>query len=155
VIKEDTVQRNALQVSGTEGALQGTGAGLSFLVAAGHTAPVTQSGNVFDSNTITALPPAGGDYGGAGEWLEYASLLSVGDRFSRNLVAGTTSPSGARWSWARGLGSTTRSRAVLRARRKHPREQRGSGNAIAPGNLGGGGVGVDCTICACSPRPSR
>jgi hypothetical protein len=121
---------------------------LSFLGAPGHTAPVTQSGNVFDSNTISASAPAGGDYGGAGEWLQYASLLSVGDLFSRNLVVGTTSPSGAHWSWGGGLGIDTPSCGPSELTDSTLENDVFTGNAIGPGNggdPGGGGIWVGCS----------
>ena len=148
VIEGSTFQGNSLHVSHTEEPLQGTGAGLSFAGAPGHTAPVTQAANTFDSNTITALAPAGGDYGGAGEWLEYASLTSIGDRFSGNLLAGTSSPSGSHWSWGAGLGIDTPSCAPGELTASTLEDDVLSGNAIGPGNsgdLGGGGIWVGCS----------
>ena len=113
--------------------------------------PVSQNGNVFDSNSIVAAAPTVANYGGGGEWLEYASLLSVGDRFSRNYDP-------------RHEQSLTLIRVELGRRPRHPHPGSNmqqatlpeskledavvTGNAIGPGttvDLGGGGVYVGCS----------
>jgi hypothetical protein len=150
VLEGNTFEGNTLEASDAAEETQVTGAGLQFVGGKTQPAPVSQSANVFDSNRIVATP-AFGNYGGGGEWLEDASLMSVGDRFSRNTIAGTSSPLNSRWSWGAGLGvfnlpcsgedltESTLEDAVV------------TGNAIDAGagadlvDLGGGGVWVGCS----------
>ncbi len=125
-----------------EGLTAGGGvAVLSFAGKPSSTSPLQQAANVFDSNTVSG--PTNADDGGGGEWLAGMSLASVGDRFSRNSIAGTT---GSAWSWGGALGilgtqcnemltESTLEDAVVAA------------NAIGAGtpeDLGGGGVYVGC-----------
>jgi hypothetical protein len=150
VVEGNTFEGNTLEAAGTAKDLEVTGGGLQFVGAQKQPTPVSQSGNVFDSNRIVATPPALGNYGGGGEWLEDASLLSVGDSFSLNTIAGTSTELESAWSWGAGLGvdnfdlpcsgqplaeSTLEDAIVTR-------------NAIGPGYnvaLGGGGIYVACT----------
>ncbi|MGH2832445.1 MAG: hypothetical protein ACRDK2_06680 [Solirubrobacteraceae bacterium] len=121
-----------------------TGGGLTLLsltTEPGRTVPVQQRSNVFDSNIVSG--PAGRNDGGGGEWLAGMSLTSVGDRFSRNSITGTT---GSAWSWGGGLGilgtecnenptENTLEDAVVAA------------NSIGVGtaaDLGGGGIYLGC-----------
>ena len=107
VFEGNTFEGNTLEAENTNAAeeLEVTGGGLRFEGGKTQPASVSQSGNVFDSNHIVAPASASlGDYGGGGEWLEDASLLSVGDRFSRNDLAGTRVPEGpgsSAWSLGR------------------------------------------------------
>jgi len=96
-IEDDVFEGNLLRASNAE---QAAGGGL-FLGAEGVApAAVAQSGNVFTGNRVEdLLAPhsyTGGRFGGGGEWLEGASLLSVRDRFSQNTVEGSVGlhPSG-------------------------------------------------------------
>lgn len=148
VLEGNTFEGNTLEASDTAKTVEVTGGGLQFVGARKQPTPVSQSGNMFDSNVIVAKEPAEGNYGGGGEWLQDASLSSVGDRFSRNTIAGTSSNEESAWSWGAGLGidnfdldcsaalpETTLEDAVV------------TGNAIGPGYteaLGGGGIYVGC-----------
>jgi hypothetical protein len=150
VLEGNSFEGNVLEGTGTVDGAQVTGAGLRFVGDEAQPSPVSQSGNVFDSNSILAPAPDLGNYGGGGEWLTYASLLSVGDRFSRNDIAGTTSTSGSvfSWSWGAGLGiySENCNRAALPESTLE--DAIVAGNAIEAGtteDLGGGGVWVGCS----------
>lgn len=150
VLEGNSFEGNVLEGTGTVDGAQVTGAGLRFVGSETQPSPVSQSGNVFDSNSILAPPPDLGNYGGGGEWLTYASLLSVGDRFSRNDIAGTTSTSGSvfSWSWGAGLGiySENCNRAALPESTLE--DAIVTGNTIEAGtmeDLGGGGVWVGCS----------
>jgi hypothetical protein len=150
VLEDNSFEGNVLEGSGTADGAQVTGAGLRFVGDEAQPSPVSQSGNVFDSNSILAPAPDLGNYGGGGEWLEYASLLSIGDRFSRNDIAGTSSTSGSvfSWSWGAGLGihAENCNRAALPESTLEDAVV--EGNAIGPGtklDLGGGGVWVGCS----------
>jgi hypothetical protein len=122
------------------------GTGLYFLGGETQPAPVNQHGNVFDSNSIVAAAPAEGNYGGGGEWLEDASVVSVGDRLSRNTIAGTVGNAPNTWSWGAGLGVENCDRPQLIESTLEDAVV--TGNAIdsgTPGDLGGGGVWVGCS----------
>jgi hypothetical protein len=84
------------------GAAPGEAEGGAFMFEGGATVatPITQRGNVFDRNAILS-PPIAARLGGGGEWLEGASLTSIGDRFTGNSITEST-PGG--WSWGGGLG---------------------------------------------------
>jgi hypothetical protein len=142
-LQGNAFEGNTLEVSGsaemyTGGALtvQGNGAGEAAI-------PLAQTGNVFDSNRLLATGgPA--NYGGGGEWLDGMSLTSVGDRFSRNSIPGTT---GAHWSWGGGLGILNNSC------NEHTPTQSTLENAVVAGNsigsglaedLGGAGIYIGC-----------
>jgi len=154
-LEGNTFEDNTLEAAGTAEEAQVTGAGLQFV--GGKTQPgsvtVSQSGNVFDSNIIVAAPEALGNYAGGGEWLEYVSLLSVGDRFSRNVIPGTSVPTSSpayAWSWAGGLGIRTPEEKCDKAAMPESTLEDAviAGNAIGPGtnlDLGGGGVYVGCS----------
>ncbi|MGA7704344.1 MAG: hypothetical protein WB998_05550 [Solirubrobacteraceae bacterium] len=149
-IEEDDFDDNTLEASGTSAGALVTGAGLQFVGNSGEPATVTQRGNVFDSNDLVAPAPDLGNYGGGGEWLENASLSSVGDRFSRNAIAGTSNISYEAWSWGAGLGISNLSFACSQS--QFPvstlEDAVATSNAIGPGttaDLGGGGIWVGCT----------
>ncbi len=145
LVEGNIFEGNVIHSSGASGEDQVTGAGLQVTSSEAQIPLVSQRANVFDSNSIIASHPALGDYGGGGEWLQYARLQSVDDRFSRNLAAGTDSP--LNWSWAGGLGidalpcgvplvESLLDNAVV------------SGNVLTSGNresLGGGGIWVGCS----------
>ncbi|MGA2471450.1 MAG: hypothetical protein ABSG64_12275 [Solirubrobacteraceae bacterium] len=77
----------------------GVGGGLSLYGADEDPVPVTQRGNVFDSDVVNASGTLK-DYGGAGEWDDGVDVHSTGDRFTHNTLPGTT---GSNWSWGAGL----------------------------------------------------
>jgi hypothetical protein len=145
LVEGNTFEDNVIHTSGAWGEDQVTGAGLQVTSSEAQIPLVTQRANVFDSNSIIASQPALGDYGGGGEWLQYARLQSVDDRFSRNVAAGTDSP--MNWSWAAGLGidalpcripllESVLDNAVV------------SGNVLTAGfreSIGGGGIWVGCS----------
>lgn len=150
VLEGDAFEGNVLEANGTPQGTRVTGAGLLFVGGAASPVTVSQSGNVFDSNTIVAPSPDVGDYAGGGEWLEGASLLSVDDRFSRNTIAGTSSNSYESWSWGAGLAISNLSFACSQPAFPESALEDAvvEGNAIGPGmeaDLGGGGVWVGCT----------
>jgi hypothetical protein len=150
VLEDNTFDANTIESDGTEEEVQVAGAGLQFVGSKTLPTPVNQSGNVFDTNSIVATPPAFGNYGGGGEWLEYASVTSVGDRFSHNTIAGTHSPSDARWSWGAGLGIITPASICNESRLPESTLEDAviTGNTIEPGttsDLGGGGIYVGCS----------
>jgi hypothetical protein len=107
-------------------------------------AALEQRGNVFAGNRVEG--PAGGSYGGGGEWLEGVDLASVGDRFSANTISGTE---GKAWSWGAGLGilscnASTPTQSTLE-------DDVLEGNSIAGGeaeDAGGAAIYVGCTSTA-------
>jgi hypothetical protein len=141
-LQDDVFESNTLEVSGTEmytgGALtvQGNGASEAAI-------PLVQTGNVFDSNRLLATGgPA--NYGGGGEWLDGMSLTSVGDRFSRNSIPGTT---GAHWSWGGGLGILNNECNVHTPTQSTLENAVVAGNSIGAGlaeDLGGAGIYIGC-----------
>ncbi len=149
VLEGNIFEGNTLEAAGTAGEVEVTGGGLQFVGAKKQPTPVSQSGNVFDSNGIVAKESAEGNYGGGGEWLQDASLSSVGDRFSRNMIAGTSSHEESAWSWGAGLGIDNFDLDCSAALPESTLEDVVvTGNAIGPGYteaLGGGGIYVGCT----------
>lgn len=150
VLEGNTVEDNTLEAAGTAEGATVTGAGLQFVGGPTWSAPVSQSANLFDSNTIVAPIPDLGNYGGGGEWLEDANLQSTGDRYSRNTIAGTSSSSYERWSWGAGLGISNLSFACSKPTFPESTLEDAvfTGNTIGPGmeaDLGGGGAWVGCT----------
>jgi hypothetical protein len=156
VLEDNTFEGNTLEAENTNAAeeLEVTGGGLRFVGGKPQPASVSQSGNVFDSNRIVTPASASlGDYGGSGEWLEDASLLSVGDRFSRNDLAGTEVQGlhSSAWSWGAGLGLDNRNLACTGAELTESTLE----DAVVVGNamigsgtkidLGGGGIWVSCS----------
>ncbi len=106
VLEGNSFEGNVLEAAGTPVKGVVSGGGLQFVGSKTQPVPVSQRGNVFDSDKLVASAPAEADYGGGGEWLEYASLRSVDDRFSRDSVPGTAPGAGSHanaWSWG-GLG---------------------------------------------------
>jgi hypothetical protein len=148
VLEGNIFEGNTLEASGTAKTVEVTGGGLQFVGAKKQPTPVSQSGNVFDSNGIVATSPAEGNYGGGGEWLQDASLSSVGDRFSRNTIAGTNSEVEPTWSWGAGIGIDNFDLDCSAALPESTLEDAVvTGNAIGPGYteaLGGGGIYVGC-----------
>jgi hypothetical protein len=150
VVEGNTFEGNTLEASGTAKTVEVTGGGLQFVGGKTLPAPVSQRSNVFDSNSILATVPAEGNYGGGGEWLQDASLSSIGDRFSRNTIAGTSNPSESAWSWGAGLGIDNFALACSEAALPESTLEDAvvTGNSIGPGYtvaLGGGGVWVGCS----------
>jgi hypothetical protein len=156
VLEGNTFEGNVLEAADTPEEADVTGGGLQFMGSKTQPTPVSQSGNVFDSNRIVAASsPALGNYGGGGEWLEHASLLSVGDRFSRNDIPDTRVPEGpgsSAWSWGAGLGIRIPTPECTKTALPESTLENAVvvGNAIGPGpgttiDLGGGGVFVGCS----------
>jgi len=150
VVEGNTFEGNTLEAAGTAKTVEVTGGGLRFVGGNTQPTPVSQSGNVFDSNDIVARALAEGNYGGGGEWLQDASVSSVGDRFSRNTIAGTTnSEVEPAWSWGAGLGIDNFDLPCSGVLAESTLEDAvATGNSIGPGYpdaLGGGGVYVGCT----------
>jgi hypothetical protein len=141
-LQDDVFESNTLEVSGsgmyTGGAItvQGNGASEAAI-------PLVQTGNVFDSNRLLATGgPA--NYGGGGEWLDGMSLTSVGDRFSRNSIPGTT---GTHWSWGGGLGILNNECNVNTPTQSTLEDAVVAGNSIGSGlaeDLGGAGIYIGC-----------
>jgi hypothetical protein len=155
VLEDNVFEGNLLEAAGTPTEVVVSGAGLQF-VGPSRTRPepvVSQRGNVFDSDNIVAAAPAEADYGGGGEWLEYASLRSIDDRFSRDSVPGTAPTSQAYvWSWGGGLGIWTPEEECDATAYPHPESTLEDaiveGDSIGPGtpeDIGGGGVYVGCS----------
>ncbi len=150
VLEGNTFEANTLEAAGTAEGTKVTGAGLWFVGGTALAVPVSQSANVFDSNRILAAAPSLSNYGGGGEWLEGASLQAIGDRFSRNTIAGTSSSSFEQWSWGAGLGVNDLAFVCSQAQFPESTLENAvvEGNAIGPGteaDLGGGGIWVGCT----------
>lgn len=149
VIEGNVFEGNTLQANESEQVL---GGGLTFTgPGKAHPAPVSQAGNVFDSNSILAASGAG-NYGGGGEWLEGASLTSVGDRFSRNSISGTSGP---RWSWGGGLGILNTTCNSATPTESTLEDAVVAGNSIGagtPADLGGAGVYVGCGPSLTNPN---
>jgi hypothetical protein len=157
VLEKNVFEDDVLEAAGTHAEVVVSGAGLQF-VGPSHTRPepvVSQRGNVFDSDNVIASAPAEADYGGGGEWLEYASLRSVDDRFSRDSVPGTALPVSSpeyAWSWGGGLGIWTPEQECQAPTYPHPESTLEDaiveGDSIGPGtprDIGGGGVYVGCS----------
>lgn len=150
VLEGDRFEGNTLEVTAS---IEAEGGALD--VAASATAPplqLRQVGNVFDSNRL--LAPSGIDSrGGGGEWLQGVSLTSIGDRFSRNSLAGTSGTH--HWSWGGGLGIINTG-----CTEEHPTESTleddvVAGNSIGSGeaaDLGGAGIYVGCSPVATVPN---
>jgi hypothetical protein len=145
-LEGNVFEGNTLRAVGSE---QVVGAGLTFGASASTPPPVTQIGNVFSGNRIEDVSGPPGRYGGAGEWVEGASLASIGDRFSGNTLPGSE---GSNWSYGAGLGivacnSTTASENRLE-------NAVVEGNAIAGGSAasaGGAGIYSGCGLYLTTP----
>jgi hypothetical protein len=138
VLEGNVFEGNQLKANGP----QGVGGGLLFASESTPApASLNQSGNVFASNSVVDVAGTG-NYGGAGEWLEGISVTSVGDRFSANVLPGTT---GAHWSWGAGMGllacSNTEPTQSMLADAVIAGNSIGAGEAV---DLGGAGVYVGC-----------
>ena len=139
VIEGNTFEGNLLRASEP---FTSTGGALAVLAETEPPAPLEQRGNVFAGNRVEG--PAGGNYGGGGEWLEGVGLTSVGDRFSANTISGTTGSKA--WSWGAGLG-------ILSCNASTPTQSTledgvVEGNSIEGGeakDAGGAAIYVGCT----------
>jgi hypothetical protein len=151
ILEDNTFEGNTVEATGTAAEAEVTGGGLRFVGPASQPAAVSQRGDVFDSNAVIGALPALANYGGGGEWLVNASLLSVGDRFSRNTISGTTGAGSFNWSWGAGLGIDDLDTSYCSAPKLNDSTLEDAvveGNAIEPGtsgDLGGGGIWVGCT----------
>ena len=148
LLEGNVFEGNTVEVSAAGGEAEG---GALFFESDSSEAPtpVAQRGNVFDSNKVVATSTTS-DYGGGGEWLEGASLTSVGDRFSRNALPGTASP---KWSWGGGLGILNTGCNTVTPTESTLENAVVVGNSIAAGTpsaLGGAGLYVGC-----SPSPTN
>jgi hypothetical protein len=134
----------------TTGSAEAEGGGASLIDPAASPGLLYQEGNVFDSDTVVG--PAEGNRGGGGEWLEGINLTSVGDRFSRDSIPGT---SGSKWSWGAGLGILNTSCDATNPTESTLEDAVVAGNSIAagtPADLGGAGIYVGV---ACGPEPEH
>jgi hypothetical protein len=134
----------------TTGAAEADGGGASLLDIATSPGLLYQEGNVFDSDAVAG--PAEGNRGGGGEWLEGINLTSVGDRFSRDLIPGTT---GSKWSWGAGLGILNTSCDPTNPTESTLENAVVADNSIeagTPADLGGAGIYVGL---ACGPEPEN
>ncbi len=145
VVEGDVFERDHVEAKGSVG-LGGLTAGgglalLSFTTEHGGTLPVQQRSDVFDSNAVSG--PTSANDGGGGEWLEGMSLASVGDRFSRNSLTGTT---GSAWSWGGGLGilGTECNENPTESALEDAVVAANSIGAGTPADLGGAGIYVGC-----------
>jgi hypothetical protein len=153
VLEDNTFTGNMVKAAGTAAEAEVAGGGLQLRGPASQPTAVSQRGNVFDSNSAIGEPPAIANYGGGGEWLVNASLLSVDDRFSRNTISGTTgaSPGFFNWSWGAGLGVDGLGTSYCTAPNLIDSTLEDAvveGNTIEPGiseDLGGGGIWVGCS----------
>jgi hypothetical protein len=145
ILEGNVFEGNAIEQSGSGEALGG-----AFTFEPGGETPTSlvQRGNVFDSNHIVSTSTTS-NFGGGGEWTEGASLISVGDRFSRNTIAGAGSP---KWSWGGGLGIINSSCEPTAATESALTNAVVAGNSIGAGSgeLGGAGLYVGC-----SPVPTH
>lgn len=99
VLQGNTFEGNSVEGTGSS---EYVGGALAFMAATIAGRPrLEQTDNVFDSNKVLASSGSG-MYGGGGEWVQSANLLSIGDRFSRNSIP-SVSGSG-HWSRGGGLG---------------------------------------------------
>jgi hypothetical protein len=134
----------------TTSSAEADGGGASLLDTAAGPGLLYQEGNVFDSDTVAG--PAEGNRGGGGEWLEGINLTSVGDRFSRDSIPGTT---GSKWSWGAGLGILNTSCDPTNPIESTLENAVVADNAIGagtPADLGGAGIYVGL---ACGPAPEN
>jgi hypothetical protein len=106
---------------------------------------------MFDSNRIVTTSPAA-DFGGGGEWLEGASLASVGDRFSRNSIPGSE---GSNWSWGGGLGILNTNCNAATPTESTLENVVVAGNSLGAGSAGdlaGAGIYVGCSPSTTHPN---
>jgi hypothetical protein len=149
VLQRDAFEANTLEVGGPGAS---SGGGLAILGSASEAAvPVQQTDDVFDSNRIVAAGEPG-DYGGGGEWVQGVDLTSVGDRFSRNSLPGT---SGANWSWGAGLGILGTSCSEKTPSESTLQDALVASNSIGAGeakDLGGAGIYIGCDNSLAAPN---
>jgi hypothetical protein len=149
VLQHDAFEANTLEVGGPG---VSSGGGLAILGSASEAAvPVQQTDDAFDSNRILAAGEPG-DYGGGGEWVQGVDLTSVGDRFSRNSLPGT---SGANWSWGAGLGILGTSCSEKTPTESTLQDAVVAGNSIGAGeakDLGGAGIYIGCDNSLTAPN---
>jgi hypothetical protein len=148
LLTRDSFEDDRVETTGS-GEVEGGGA--AFLDAStGGPALLRQEDDVFDSNAVVG--PAEGNRGGGGEWLEAMNLTSIGDRFSRNSIPGT---SGSKWSWGGGLGilnTTCQSAAPTESTLEDAVVASNSIGAGTPADLGGAGIYVGII---CGPEPEH
>jgi hypothetical protein len=142
----DVFEHDSVDVSGSG---EADGGGASFISNLPHDPGILrQVGDQFESDTVSG--PAEGNRGGGGEWLEGINLTSIGDRFSRDSITGT---SGAAWSWGGGLGILNTSCSLGAPDESTLEDAVVAGNSIGagtPADLGGAGIYVGI---ACAPEP--
>jgi hypothetical protein len=149
VVEHDSFEANSLQAGGSNAS---AGGGLALIGSADEAAiPVVQADNVFDSNQIL-VGGEPGEYGGGGEWAQGIDLTSVGDRFSRNSLPGT---SGASWSWGGGIGILNDSCSEKTPTQSTLEDAVITGNSIGAGeakDLGGAGIYIGCDQSTTAPN---
>jgi hypothetical protein len=136
----------------TASSASGRGGGLDVYVMDGNGLPdtLTQTGNVFDSNTI-ATSGGTGDYEGGGEVLWGIDLTSTGDRFTNNTIPGAT---GSHWSWGAGLSIFDQCIGANPITQSVMRDDLVAANTIADsGDLASDSQGAGIYL-GCDPTPS-
>jgi hypothetical protein len=147
-LEHDTFEADSVTTTSSTEA-EGGGASLLDAAAAGP-GLLYQEGNVFDSDAVAG--PSEGNRGGGGEWLEGINLTSVGDRFSRDSIPGTT---GSKWSWGAGLGILNTSCDPTNPTESTLENAVVADNSIGagtPADLGGAGIYVGLL---CGPAPEN
>jgi hypothetical protein len=145
ILEGNVFEGNTVELSGSGEAFGGA---FTFEPGAEKPTPLIQRGNVFDSNQIVSASTAS-NFGGGGEWTEGASLMSVGDRFSRNTLPGAGSP---KWSWGGGLGIINSSCEPAASTESTLENAVVTGNTIGVGSGELGGAGI---YAGCSPVPTH
>jgi hypothetical protein len=152
-----TLEGNAFEANTLEFGNSGEAMGGALMLESGGlvgasstaTTPVLQRGNVFVANRILSAS-TNTNFGGGGEWLEGASVTSVGDRFSRNSIPGSGP---GKWSWGGGAGILNTECNKVSATENALENAVVAGNVIGAGSggeLGGAGLYVGC-----SPSPTH
>ncbi len=149
VLEGDTFEGNAIESSGSVEAFGGA----VYFSASGAEQPASllQRGNVFDSNRITVTSGAG-NFGGGGEWVEGTSLTSVGDRFSRNDLAGATGSE--HFSRGGGLGILNTECNPVTPTAGTVQDAVVAGNSIAAAGEGGQSEGAGIFAGCKPPQPN-
>jgi hypothetical protein len=149
ILEGNLFEANTVEQNGSGEAFGGA---FTFEPGGEKPTPLIQRSNVFDSNQIISTSTTS-DFGGGGEWTEGASLISVGDRFSRNTIPGAGS---AKWSWGGGLGILNSSCESLSGgiTASTVEDAVVTGNSIGAGSgdLGGAGIYVGCGPVPANPN---
>jgi hypothetical protein len=149
VLEGNTFEGNAIESSASTEAFGGA---VYFSASgAGQPASLVQRGNVFDSNRITVTSGTG-NFGGGGEWVEGTSLTSVGDRFSRNDLAGATGSE--HFSRGGGLGILDTECNSVTPTASTVQDAVVAGNSIGDASEGGQSEGAGIFASCRPPQPN-